>query len=235
MNSESPIAKGGKSPRTCQKRRCMRNRFTKTPFPCPLCIFSVFFAGEENHLCTRRSTRVFSKTELFDPGYIETVTHIRTYPELFENAWAPKRSFSKTLPKVDLSKTKVSDPDRSFLRVNMVSGSFLPLFPRRSKMACPSDEYCFTCICSIVAETGCNSFLFVSKGVAFENKTEDGCCCLQKQLYLVVFLDEGRLFCFCFILLRLLFVFHFAFGAFLLSPASMIRKLRTFLPRDTST
>ena len=59
--------------------------------------------------CTR--TRVFSKTELFDPGYIETVTRIRTYPELFENARAPKRSFSKTLPKVDLSNTKVSDPD----------------------------------------------------------------------------------------------------------------------------
>ena len=42
---------------------------------------------------------------------IETVTRIRTYPELFENARAPKRSFSKTLPKVDLSKTEVSDPD----------------------------------------------------------------------------------------------------------------------------
>ena len=62
------------------------------------------------------------------------------YPELFENAGAPKRGFSKTLPKVDLSKTEVSDPDL-YLRVNMVSGSFLPLFPRRSKMACPSDEY----------------------------------------------------------------------------------------------
>ena len=102
----------------------------------------------------------------------------------------------------------------SFLRVNMVSGFFLPLFPRRSKMACPSDEYCFTCRCSLVAETGSSSLLFVSKGVAFENKTEDGCCCLQKQLYFVVFLDEGRVFCFCFILLRLLFVFHFTFGAF---------------------
>ena len=86
-----------------------------------------------------------------------------------------------------------------------------------------------------LAETGSSSFLFVWKGVAFENKTEDGCCCLQKQLYLVVFLEEGRLFCFCFILLRLLFVFHFAFGAFLLSPASMIHKLRTLLPRGTST
>ena len=60
-------------------------------------------------MCTR--TRVFSKTELFDPGYIETVTRIRTHPELFENARAPKRSFSKMLPKVDLSKTEVSDPD----------------------------------------------------------------------------------------------------------------------------
>ena len=60
-----------------------------------------------------------------------------------------------------------------------------------------------------------SSFLFVSKGVAFENKTEDGCCCLQKQLYLVAFLDEGGVFCFCFMLLHLLFVFHFAFGAFL--------------------
>ena len=59
--------------------------------------------------CTR--TRVFSKTELFDPGYIETVTRIRADPELFENAQTPKRSFSKTLPKVDLSKTEVSDPD----------------------------------------------------------------------------------------------------------------------------
>ena len=64
---------------------------------------------ETKATCTR--TRVFSKTELFDPGYIETVTRIRTYPELFENAGAPKRSFSKTLPKVDLSKTEVSDPD----------------------------------------------------------------------------------------------------------------------------
>ena len=59
--------------------------------------------------CTR--TRIFSKTELFDPGYKEMVTRIRTYPELFENARAPKRSFSKTLPKVDLSKTEVSDQD----------------------------------------------------------------------------------------------------------------------------
>ena len=117
----------------------------------------------------------------------------------------------------------------------MVSGSFPPLFPRRSKMACPSDEYCFTSICSLVAETGSSSFLLVSQGVAFENKTEDGCCCLQKHLYLVAFLDEGGVFCFCFILLRLLFAFHFAFGAFLLSPASMIRKLRTLLPRGTST
>ena len=40
---------------------------------------------------------------------------------------------------------------------------------------------------------------------------------------------------FRFILLRLLFVFHFAFRAFLLSPASMIRKLRALLPRGTST
>ena len=78
-------------------------------------------------------------------------------------------------------------------------------------------------------------FFFVSKGVAFENKTEDGCCCLQKQLYLVAFLDEGGVFYFCFILLRLLFVLHFAFGAFLVSPASIIRKLRTLLPRGTST
>ena len=42
-------------------------------------------------------------------------------------------------------------------------------------------------------------------------------------------------FCFCFILLRLFIVFHFAFGAYLLSHASMIRKLRTLLPRATST
>ena len=63
-------------------------------------------------------------------------------------------------------------------------------------MDCPSDEYCFTCICSLFAETGSSSFLFLWKGVAFENKTEDGCRCLQKQLYLVVFLDEGRVFCF---------------------------------------
>ena len=69
-------------------------------------------------------------------------------------------------------------------------------------MACPSDEYCITCICSLFAETDSSSFLFVWNGVAFENKTEDGCCCLQKQLYLVFFLDEGRVFCFCFILLR---------------------------------
>ena len=39
--------------------------------------------------------------------------------------------------------------------------------------------------------------LFVSKGVAFENQTEFGCCCLQHPLYLVVFLDEGRVFCLC--------------------------------------
>ena len=150
---------------------------------------------------------------------------MHTYPGSFR-----KQSFLKTL-----GPQNGGFGSGSFLRVNMVSGSFLPLFPRRSKMACPSDEYCFTCICSFVDETGSSSFLFVWKGVAFENKTEDGCCCLQKQLYLFVFLDEGRVFCLCFILLRLLFVFHFAFGAFLLSPASMIRKLRTLLPRGTST
>ena len=101
-------------------------------------------------------------------------------------------------------------------------------------MAYPRDEYCFTCICSLVAETGCSSrsFPFVSKGVAFENKTEDYCCCL---LYLVVLLDEGRVFFVSFILLCLFFVFHFAFGAFILSPASMIRKLRALLPRGTGT
>ena len=121
----------------------------------------------------------------------------------------------------------------SFLRVNMVCGSFLPLFPRRSKMACPRDKYCFTCMYSLVAEISSSSSFFFSKGVAFENKTEDGCCCLQKQLYLVVYSGEGRVF-FFFVsfLLRLLFVFHFTFGAFLLSPASMIR---TLLPWGTST
>ena len=41
--------------------------------------------------------------------------------------------------------------------------ALLALFPRRSKMACPSDEYCFTCICSLVAETGAaHFFLFRS-------------------------------------------------------------------------
>ena len=48
------------------------------------------------------------ETELFDPEYVETVTRIRTDPELFENPQPPIRSFSKTLSKVDLSKTEVS-------------------------------------------------------------------------------------------------------------------------------
>ena len=61
----------------------------------------------------RAHTRVFSKTEPFGPGYIETVTRIRTDPELFENARSPIRSFSKTLPKVDLSKMEVLYPDLS--------------------------------------------------------------------------------------------------------------------------
>ena len=62
---------------------------------------SSFFSRKFQATCTR--TPVFSKMELFDPGYIETVTCIRTYPnsKLFENARPrdPKRSFSKTPPK----------------------------------------------------------------------------------------------------------------------------------------
>ena len=94
----------------------------------------------------------------------------------------------------------------------MVSGSFLPLFPRRSTIACPSDEYCFMCTCNLVAKTGSSSFLFVSKRV-FPSKTKRRMDSghrkwgyLQRQLYLVVFLDEGRVFCFCSILLWLSFI-----------------------------
>ena len=168
--------------------------------------------------------------------------------------------------------------------MNMVSGSFLPLFPRRSKLACPSDEYCFTCICSLVAETGssCQLNSFCLKGSCLRKQKggwllikqihtftssmffwllpkknillvnvwiclmimisqqepslkQDGYCCLQKQLYLVVFLDEGRVFCFCFILHRFFVCVSFCLWSLLLSPASMIRKLRTLLPRGTRT
>ena len=61
------------------------------------------------------------------------------------------RSFLKTLgPQTELFENAPENGSfenggfgsGSFLCVNMVSGSFLPLFPRRSKMACPSDEYC---------------------------------------------------------------------------------------------
>ena len=182
---------------------------------------------------------------LFENGAFRPRIHRNghTYPHVSGAFWkrsGPKTKLFENAPESG-SFENGGFGSGSFLRVNLVSGSFLPLFPRRSETACPSDEYCFTCICSsvqfrnvclriptaqsngregpkrskssLVAETGRSSqFLFVSKGVAFENKTEDGCCCLQKQHYLVAFLDEGGVFCFCFILLRLLFVFHFAFG-----------------------
>ena len=150
---------------------------------------------------------------------------MHTYPGLFENvAFRPRiHSNGHTYPQGSGAFWKRSAPNTelfenapesgsfengglvsgSFLCVNMVSGSFLPLFPRRSTMACPSNEYCCTCLCSLVAETDSSSFLFVSKGVALENKMEDGVCCLQKQLYLVVFPDEGPICCFYFIFLRL--------------------------------
>ena len=117
---------------------------------------------------------------------------IRT--ELFENARAPIRLELFECAPENGSFENGGFVSGSFFCVNMVSGSFLPLFPRRSTMACQSHEYCSTCMCSFVAETVSSSFMFVSKGVAFENKTEDGLCCLQKQLYLVVFPDDGRVF-----------------------------------------
>ena len=115
----------------------------------------------------------FRKTELFDPGYIETV-NIRTYPELF--ARAPKRSFQKRSRKRIFRKRRFWIRIFFFLnlRVNMVSGSFLPLFPRRSKMARPNDVYCFTCICSLVAETGGSSFIFCFEGSCLR-KQNGGC------------------------------------------------------------
>ena len=149
--------------------------------------------------------------------------YVHTYPGLFENgAFRPRihrnghtyphvsGAFWKRLgPKTELFENAPESGSfenggfgsGSFLRVNMVSGSFLPLFPRRSKMACPCDKYCFTCMCSLVAETSSSSSFFFKGPVAFENRTEDGCCCLQKQLYLVVYSGEGRVF----------FLFHFCF------------------------
>ena len=96
---------------------------------------------------------------------------------------------------------------RIFLGVNVVSGSFLPPFPRRQKMACPSDV-----LLHVHLQSRCRNrqqlICFDSKGYAFENKTEDGCCCLHKQLYLVVFSDEGQVFCLCFILPLEPFLYH---------------------------
>ena len=114
---------------------------------------------------------------------------MHTYPGLFENgAFRPRiHRNGHTYPHVSGAFGKRSGPKTelfenapesgsfenggfgsgSFLRVNMLSGSFLHVFPRRSKMACPSDEYCFTCICSLFAETGSSSFLFVWNGVFF--------------------------------------------------------------------
>ena len=60
-------------------------------------------------------------------------------------------------------------------------------------------------------------FLFRRECVAFESKAKDGCCCLQKQLYLVAFLDEVGcfvfalfcfVFCLCFILPLEPFFYH---------------------------
>ena len=182
--------------------------------------------------------------------------YVHTYPGLFENGafWPRIHRNGHTYPNVSGAFWKRSGPKTelfenapesgsfenggfgsgSFLRVNMESGSFLPLFPRRSKMACPSDEYCFTCICSLIAETGSSSFLFFRRELPSKTK---------RKMVAVVFRSNStssspstKVGCFVFVSFRFVdIVFHFAFGAFLLSPASMIRKLHTLLPRGTST
>ena len=61
-----------------------------------------------------------------------------------------------------------------------------------------------SCACAVLLPkpVAAHFFLF-PKGVAFKNKIEDDFCCLQKQLHLNAFPDEGRVFCVCFILLPL--------------------------------
>ena len=56
-------------------------------------------------------------------------------------------------------------------------------------------------MCNLVAETSSSSFFF--EGSCLRKKTEDDFCCLQKQLYLVVYSGEGRVFFF-------VCLFHFA-------------------------
>ena len=59
-------------------------------------------------------------------------------------------------------------------------------------MACPSDEYCSTYMCSLVAKIGNSSFLYVlngdpelhSKSKRRMDSSNRKCGCLQKQLYL---------------------------------------------------
>ena len=66
-----------------------------------------------------------------------------TYPHVsgaFWKRWGPKTGLFKNAAESG-SFENGGFGSGSLLRVNMVSGSFLPLFPRRSKMACPSDDY----------------------------------------------------------------------------------------------
>ena len=202
-------------------------------------------------LCVRRTWKIKPEKDL---GYVHT------YPGLFENgAFRPRiHRNGHTYPHVSGAFWKRSGPKTelfenapesgsfgnggfgsgSFLRVNMVSGSFLPLSSRRSKLACPSDEYCFTCICSFVAETGSSSFFLFRRKLPSKTKRRMVAVVFRSNSTSSAFLDEGRVF---------LFLFHFASSfvcvSFCLWSLSFITCLHdsqstytcTILPRGTST
>ena len=156
--------------------------------------FEILILDSEAPLFTSTRTRIFLKTELFDPGYIETVTRIRTDPQLFENARPAIRSFSKTLPKVDLSKTEVSYPDL-----------FCHCFQEDQKWL--AQDTSRACAVSLPKPVAAHFFLFRRELPSKTKRRMDSChrTCgyLQRQLYLIVFSDEG-----------LLLLFHFASALF---------------------
>ena len=162
-----------------------------------------------------------------------------TYPHVsgaFWNARAPKRSFSKTLPKVDLSKTEVSDRDL-FCVWTWYPDLFCHCFQGDQKWRAQAMNIASRAFAVSLPKPVAAHFFLFRRELPSNTK---------RRMVVVVFRSNStsspsstkvRCFVFISVLLRLLFVFHFAFGAFLLSPASMamIRKLRTLLPRGTST
>ena len=128
---------------------------------------------------------------------------------------------------MDLSKTEISDFDL-FLRVN--SDLFCYCFQGDQRWLDPN-EYCYTCMCSLVAQTGNSSFLFCFEGSFLRNRNGGWILAIGSAVlfrnYSTLSSSQTKVWSFP-------LPVSFCSG-FLLSTDSIIRKVRTPLLRGTST